>query len=445
VVSIAGAAAIVAICFAISLHYGIHIDAATPIVGIAAAYLVALVQMLDLQALDIFNQQIEAAQRRALMKTFVESSFDGIVITDEDGSISMINPAAAAMLACDADAVVGTSVEALLPHGAAADAVDPLHIGAQSKWDTQLGRSSGEPLDVEITLSVAEIAPTRHPLERRRRGRSVFIYVLHDITARKRVEESQRAASVAALANSRAKTEFLTNMSHELRTPLNAVIGFSEMIKGEVFGPVGQKRYVEYAQDIHDAGSHLLDIINDILSISRIELGQMHLSEGKIEIDRSIDSVIRLVALRAQAKAIALRVSVAPDLPLLMADERAVKQVLLNVLSNAIKFTDNEGSVEVRAQRDTSGGIAIVVADNGIGIAPEAIAKVAEPFFQADASIERRHDGVGLGLSIVRDLMALHGGSFAIASEPGAGTTVTLIFPPERVLDPVEIATPEAA
>jgi signal transduction histidine kinase len=223
------------------------------------------------------------------------------------------------------------------------------------------------------------------------------------------------------------------------------VIGFSDMIKGEVFGPVGQKRYVEYAQDIHDAGSHLLDIINDILSISRIELGQMHINEGKVEIERSIDAVVRLVALRAQEKAIALRVSVEPGLALLMADERAVKQVLLNVLSNAIKFTGNQGSVEVRAQRDAAGGIAIAVADNGVGIPPDAIAKVAEPFFQADASLERRYEGVGLGLSIVRDLMKLHGGRFAIASEPGIGTTVTLTFPRERVLDPVEIATPEAA
>jgi len=358
----------------------------------------------------------------------------------------MINPAAAAMLRCDTEAVIGTPVEALLPHGAAADAVDPLHIGAQSKWDARLDASDGAPLEVEITLSVAEIVPTRHPLERRRQGRSVFIYALHDITERKRTEEAQRAASAAALANSRAKTEFLTNMSHELRTPLNAVIGFSELIKDQLFGPIGEKRYAEYAKDIHDAGTHLLDIINDILSISRIELGQMKLNEGEIEVERAIASVTRLVALRAQEKSIGLEVVVEPRLPLLVADERAVKQMLLNILGNAVKFTESEGRIQVSAYREASGDLLVAVADNGIGIAPESIDKVAEPFFQADASLERRHEGVGLGLSIVRDLMALHGGRLAIESEPGRGTTVILSFPAARVLsDTAAELTPEAA
>ena len=443
--SMAGAAAIAASCFAISLRYAIHIDAAAPIVGVAVAYLVALLQTLDLQALHIFHQQIEAAQRRALMKTFIESSFDGIVIAGENGAINMINPAAAAMLGCDAEAVIDSPVDALLPHGSAADAADPLHIGAQSKWDTQLDGPGRERLDVEISLSTAEILPTSHPFERRRGGRNVFIYVLHDITERKRAEETQRAATAAALANSRAKTEFLTNMSHELRTPLNAVIGFSEMIKDQVFGPVGEAHYVEYAQDINAAGTHLLDIINDILSISRIELGEMKLYEGEIDVAHGIDSVIRLVALRAQERSIAVGVSVEAGLPPLLADERALKQILLNVLSNAIKFTNEGGEVQVTARRAAAGGLAIAIADNGIGITPEAMARVAEPFFQADGSLERRHEGLGLGLAIVRDLMKLHDGSFAIDSKPGAGTTVTLTFPPARMLaDPAaEVATPE--
>jgi signal transduction histidine kinase len=434
-----GAIAVVLISVAIfggaaeARHWlALYLAVATPIAGVVAAYVIAIVQTLDLQALDIFNQQIEAAQRRALMRSVVESSPDGIVIADEDGTISMLNPAAIAMLGATAAEAVGTRIEALLPLGDATDAIDPLRIGVRGSGDIVLARPDDDELAVEITLSTSEIGPTQHPLERRRQTRRVFIYTLRDVTERKRIEEAQRAASAAAIANNRAKTEFLTNVSHELRTPLNAVIGFSEMIRNEIFGPVGEKRYVEYANDIHSAGSHLLEIINDILSISRIELGEMKLNESHIDVGRTIESVMRLVHLRAHEKSIAVETIIAPDLPLLWGDERAVKQMLLNVLSNAVKFSREGGWVRISAYAEASGGVIIAVADNGIGIAPEALEKIGQPFFQADASLQRSHEGLGLGLAIVRDLMRLHDGHLAIDSEPGHGVTATLAFPAAR-------------
>lgn len=423
-----------ALNFSLSAWLKIYVPSATPIVSVALAYFIAIVQRVDLQAIDIFNHQLEATQRRVLMKTVVESSSDGIVIAEETGSVSMLNPAAAEMIGIEAAAAVGAQVATLLPSGGASDSSDPLRIGTHGKWDTELSPADGAPLTVEITVAVAEIVPTRNPLEWRRRSRRVFIYALHDITERKKVEEAQRVASAAAIANNRAKTEFLTNMSHELRTPLNAVLGFSEMIRDELLGPLGDKRYGRYAKDIHDAGSHLLAIINDILSISRIELGEMRMNESEIDVGDAVEAVIRLIELRAEEKSITIERRIPAGLPPLMADERAVKQVLLNILANAVKFTDRGGRVRVSVHAELGGPLLIAIADNGIGIPRECIEKVAEPFYQVDSSLQRNHEGLGLGLAIVRDLMALLGGQVSIDSEPGLGTTVTLSFPASRLL-----------
>ena len=411
----------------------IYLPSAMPITSVALAFFVAIVQRLDLQAIDIFNQQLEAAQRRVLIKTVVESSSDGIVIAEETGSISMLNPMAAAMLGTDADTALGAAVTTLLPRGVAPESSDPLRIGVHGKLDAELV-FGGALLSVEIAVAIAEIVPTRHPLEWRRRSRQVFIYTLHDITERKKVEEAQRAASAAAIANNRAKTEFLANMSHELRTPLNAMLGFSEMIRDELLGPLGDKRYGRYAKDIHDAGSHLLAIINDILSISRIELGEMRMNESEIDVGDAVEAVIRLIELRAEEKSITIERRIPAGLPPLMADERAVKQVLLNILANAVKFTDRGGRVRVSVYAEPGGPLLIAIADNGIGIPRECIEKVAEPFYQVDSSLQRHHEGLGLGLAIVRDLMALLEGQVSIDSEPGLGTTVTLSFPASRLL-----------
>ncbi|HVA12039.1 MAG TPA: CHASE2 domain-containing protein [Stellaceae bacterium] len=425
--------AIIAASFAVGDAMAIYVAPATAIVGVTIAYLIALVRALDLQRLHILNGQIEAAQRRVLMKTVVESSFDGIIIAEEDGGISMLNPAAVSMLGCDARTVVGTKIITLLPPGCVADAVDPLMIGTAAPWDTTLDSPSGTSRLVEITLSMAEVEPTHHPLERRRKSRNVFIYALHDITERKRAELAQREASTAAIASNRAKTEFLANMSHELRTPLNAVLGFSEMIRDEIFGPIGEKHYAEYAKDIHDAGEHLLDVINDILAMSRIDLGEIQLNEDRVDLLHAIRSAVRLLGLRAQQKNIAIELLVAQELPALWADERAVKQILLNLVSNAVKFTNSGGRVQIAAHLESSGDLSLAISDNGIGIAPDAIARVTQPFYQADTSLERRNEGTGLGLSIVHGLITRHGGSLAIDSEFGVGTTVTLTFPAQRI------------
>ncbi len=236
-----------------------------------------------------------------------------------------------------------------------------------------------------------------------------------------------------ARAASQAKTDFLANMSHELRTPLNAIIGFSDMIGCQLIGPIGNARYVEYALDINGSAQHLLSIINDILDFSKIEAGEMQLQEDVMNVSHVISFCLRLVQHRATQGDIKLCSSVADGVPLIRGDERKIKQTLLNLVSNSVKFTPAGGSVSVTAAvRD--GGLDIAVTDTGIGMSPDEMAHALEPFGQVDNSLSRKHDGTGLGLPLASALAELHGGSLSVQSEAGKGTTVTVRLPAERLL-----------
>jgi signal transduction histidine kinase len=263
---------------------------------------------------------------------------------------------------------------------------------------------------------------------RTRNGGTVAIYT--DISQLKRQESSLRDAVEQAQTANRSKTEFLANMSHELRTPLNAIIGFSEMMIEQVLGPLGASRYREYAEDIRGSGRHLLDIINDVLDVSKIETGRHELNCELIDIRSVIEASLRLVEQRAQDAGHSLSVDLPDDLPDLYADERALKQVLLNLLSNAVKFTPNGGAISVRASVAEDDRLSIDIADSGIGIAPEDVPKALAFFGQVKSDLSRRYEGAGLGLTLARSLMELHGGTLELASEVGVGTTVTIAFPP---------------
>jgi signal transduction histidine kinase len=244
----------------------------------------------------------------------------------------------------------------------------------------------------------------------------------------------RRARDESELAN-RSKTEFLANMSHELRTPLNAVIGFSEIMRDELLGPLGDKRYSQYARDIHGSGAHLLEIINDILDLSKIEAGKHDLVEETVELSAVVKSCLILLGERAHSAGVTLVQRLPDSLPSLRADSRKVKQVLLNLLTNAVKFTRSGGSVTVVAERRASGDIAFAVIDTGIGIDPEDFERVMAPFGQVDSGLGRKYEGTGLGLPLARAFTELHGGSLELDSVPGEGTVVTVVLPKERVID----------
>jgi signal transduction histidine kinase len=242
---------------------------------------------------------------------------------------------------------------------------------------------------------------------------------------REKVVELEKARA-AAVEASRAKSRFLATMSHELRTPLNAILGFSEVIEREMYGSAGDKRYPEYARHIHDSGAHLLSLIRDLLDLSKIEAGKMELRCEPLDLAALVEEVRQL---SNAGRNHALRVELADRLPLVCADRRAAKQMLLNLLSNAMKFTPPGRSIVVRAFVRADRGVTLSVTDHGIGIAKADIPKALAAYAQIDNVETRRHDGTGLGLPIVNALMTMHGGALELESELGQGTTVSLHFP----------------
>lgn len=247
-----------------------------------------------------------------------------------------------------------------------------------------------------------------------------------------RADELTRALMAAEQA-SLAKSEFLATMSHELRTPLNAIIGFSETMKLEVFGPLGHGKYAEYAKDINNSGTHLLDLVSDILDISRVESGTDALNEEEVCIESVARAVLAATAAQAGKAEVVCRLDADAGLPPVFADERKIRQILTNLVGNAIKFNVPGGTVAVTLARDES-GYRIAVADTGIGIVAEDIPKALARFGQLEDQFRRKYEGLGLGLPIVQVLTEQHGGHFAIESTPGRGTTVTITLPRERCL-----------
>jgi signal transduction histidine kinase len=248
-----------------------------------------------------------------------------------------------------------------------------------------------------------------------------------------RTAELERA-KLRAEAADRTKSEFLANVSHELRTPLNSIIGFSELIRSEYLGPIGTERYREYAKDINRAGRLQLELINDILDISKIEAGKLEFDEEPVALAELAADCVGMVQARAEEAGVDVSLDIKEGLPRLRADSVRLKQILLNLLTNAIKFTDGPGNVRVELRRQPGGQVQLVVVDTGIGIADDDIDRVTEPFVQAANASTRQHGGTGLGLALVKKLAEMHGAVFELESAPGRGTTARIVFPSERVV-----------
>jgi PAS domain S-box-containing protein len=256
-------------------------------------------------------------------------------------------------------------------------------------------------------------------------GRNVTV----ETEAKRSLERSKEQADLA----NRAKSEFLANVSHELRTPLNAIIGFSEILQRESFGPLGSEKYRDYAADICQSGQHLLSLINDILDLSKIESGVEELYEEEIDVTELVNPLMTLVGPHAKKANVALKLDLQPELPSLLADKRKLKQILVNLLGNAIKFTRPGGTVSLLVRYQSGPGFTIQIADDGIGMAPEDIPRAMTKFHQVDSDLNRKYEGTGLGLPLATSLAELHGGTLDIESELGVGTTVTVRLPDSRV------------
>jgi PAS domain S-box-containing protein len=316
------------------------------------------------------------------------------------------------------------------------EACGPERGGAWAAIDADLVAGLERPLSFEEVVldpSGAErvLLTGKSVLPQQTGADAIVVTVSFDITERKRTEVELVDAMRLAEAANHAKTEFLANMSHELRTPLNAIIGFSEVIAHEMLGPAGIDRYVEYAGDIRRSAEHLLEIINDVLDVAKIEAGRLELEEAAVDPAQAVADVISIVHDQARQAGVALRTVLAEDLPQLRADRQKLRQVLLNLVGNAVKFSPAGSAVTIAAEV-VEGCVTIGVSDRGIGMDEDEVRVALTRFGQVASPWTRRHSGTGLGLPLATGLMELHSGTLRVDSTKGEGTTVTIRFPAER-------------
>jgi cell cycle sensor histidine kinase DivJ len=346
-----------------------------------------------------------------------------------NGAVQFVSPAAETM--------VGAPVARLLGHGL----FDRVHVADRPAYLTALSDAArgGEARSVEFRLRRDAVRGQNHPadfiwVEMRCRplepasGEAEVVAVMRDVTDRKVQEEALELARIAAEQADASKTRFLATMSHELRTPLNAIIGFSEMIVQEDVLMIDAARRKEYAQLINDSGQHLLSVVNGILDMSKMETGNFEISPEPFAPRTALLNCCNLLALKARESGVDLVTRAQEDLPVMNGDPRAFKQIALNLVANAIKFTERGGSVTVSAVVEGS-RLMLRVADTGVGIAADDLRRIGDPFFQAGKTYQRKHEGTGLGLSIVKGLVGLHNGEINVQSKIGEGTTVTVALP----------------
>ncbi len=365
----------------------------------------------------------------SLLSSIFDVSEVGIIVSDDNRRIVKVNESLVRIYGWKREELIGMDFSELVTPDEK-EATQRSH----DEFIRSRQRSSGEMKIVRKDGSIANALFTTATLELSQNRRFQVTTVM-DITLRKQMEVSLRLAKEQADMANHAKSTFLANMSHELRTPLNAIIGFSEMMKNETFGPLGDDKYKEYLGDIHLSACHLLEIINEVLDMSKIEAGRVELDEAWISIPDLIATVSRMTASRAMSNDLGIVEEVDPDIPPLLADMRLVRQILINLVTNAVKFSEKGEAVIIKACKKTDGSIEFQVIDHGIGIPPDRIQEALEPFGQISSPINLKgYQGTGLGLPLAKAMAELHGGSLALQSEPGEGTVVTINFPAYRAL-----------
>jgi protein-histidine pros-kinase len=367
---------------------------------------------------DITDRQEARSKADRKFRDLLESAPDAMVIVDQQGRIVLVNSQAVHLFGWTSAELLGQPVETLVPLRYRGDHHQHRLGFSERPKMRQMGagldlyglRKNGSEFPVEISLSPIE---TEEGL--------LVASAIRDASDRKRIEHTLQEAS-------RLKSEFLAGMSHELRTPLNGILGFSELLADKRMGPLNQKQ-AEYIGYIHQCGKHLLQLINDVLDLSKVESGKMEVHADVFSIQEAIASVCAVVMPSARKKHIQLVSDAADDLPQVTLDSQKVKQILFNLLSNAVKFTDDGGSVRVSLEPDGDMGLRLTVRDSGIGISIEDQARLFEAFRQLEGGLSRHHEGTGLGLALTRKLVELQGGRITVQSAPGSGSTFSVWLP----------------
>ena len=392
----------------------------------AVSVLAALAQAVLVAAASQDRQRAAdkaAAEGTAMYRFLADHAMDLITRHSADGRIRFASPASYPLLGRLPAELEGQAMAALVhPDDLAtllAAFMNALYSGKDGAVEVRLRHRDKHYLWAEIRCRPAPLDDMG--------GATDIVAVTRDISERKTQELALVQARDASESASRAKTNFLANMSHELRTPLNAIIGFSEVMTREIFGPVGSPRYQEYARLIHESGGHLLELINGVLDMSKIEAGKFELYEELFDLDEVASSAIRFVSHAAERGGVAVNLKVVPEARQIFADKRAVKQMLVNLVSNGVKFTPRGGKVTVTAT--LKDGIILAVSDTGTGIAKADLEKLGKPFEQVEGAQTRAKEGTGLGLALVKALAGLHGGDMVMQSALGEGTIVVLRLP----------------
>ncbi|MBB1249898.1 ATP-binding protein [Rhizobium sp. G21] len=385
---------------------------------------------------DPLEEDEESARRLSALKveldelhSILETATDGVIVLDTEGRIRSMNRSASGLFNFDDGETRGKPFAMLFAHESQKAVQDYLsglsgHGVASVLNDGRevIGReASGGFIPMFMTLG-------RMP------GSNSYFAVLRDITQWKRSEEELRNAKRAAETANQHKSDFLARVSHEIRTPLNAIIGFSDMIASEHFGPAGHSRYIEYAHDIGRSGRHVLDIVNDLLDISKIEAGEMDLDLTAVAINDCISEAVSLVQQQANAQRVIIRTSLSQSVPNVVADLRSIKQIAINILANAIRFTPAGGQIVVSTVYEPTGAVALRIRDTGVGMTSSELEQAMKPFGQVSPSARKRGDGTGLGLPLTKAMTEANRAVFAIRSAPNEGTLVEILFPPQRVL-----------
>ncbi|RZJ17420.1 MAG: PAS domain-containing protein [Brevundimonas sp.] len=397
-------------------------------------------------ALDITEARRAKAQAQAAegrLRDGIESVTDAFVLFDKQGRLILSNQAFADTFGFDPGVVRRGAWKEELNRIAAlaikADHPSPSNRAGTRELELHDGRwlqlTERFTSDGGTVVSAADITVVKHQEAERRRAADDLRTMVDQLESSQEklalLARKYEVAMTRAEAANQAKSEFLANMSHELRTPLNAINGFSEIMAAEMFGPLGDARYKGYAHDIHNSGQHLLSLINDILDMAKIEAGKMTLHLEPVSLKEIGDDAVRLMRGKAEEAGLTLTVE-AGDLPVIQADQRGLKQVLLNLISNAVKFTPQGGAIVVALTRKGDDRVSVAVADTGIGIAAEDLARLAQPFEQVEGQHSKTTQGTGLGLALTKALIEMHGGRLAIESEPGRGTVVSFDLPARR-------------
>jgi PAS domain S-box-containing protein len=369
--------------------------------------------------------QVEADELRAILET----ATDGVVVLDTDGRIRSMNRSASALFNFDDNETRGKPFAMLFAHESQ-KAVQDYVAGLSGHGVASVLNDGREVIGREASGGFIPLFMTMG----RMAGSNSYCAVIRDITQWKRSEEELRTAKRSAETANQHKSDFLARVSHEIRTPLNAIIGFSDMIASEHFGPAGHPRYVEYAHDIGRSGRHVLDIVNDLLDISKIEAGEMDVEFAAVGLNDCISEAVSLVQPQANAQRVIIRTSLSQSVPDVVADLRSIKQIAINILANAIRFTPSGGQIVVSTAYEPTGSVTLRIRDTGVGMSKSELEQAMKPFGQVQPGARKRGDGTGLGLPLTKAMIEANRAQFSIQSAPNEGTLVEITFPPQRVL-----------